>query len=55
MQGKPDARQQLERVAKDHPKEADVVRDANERLELASLPPSPPKAQAEKPQGKKQK
>ena len=55
VQGKPDARQQLERVAKDHPKEADVVRDANERLELASLPPSPPKAQAEKPQGKKQK
>ena len=55
VQGKPDARQQLERVAKDHPKEADVVREANERLELASLPPSPPKAQAEKPQGKKQK
>jgi tetratricopeptide (TPR) repeat protein len=64
VQGKPDARQQLEKVAKDHPKEADVVREANERLELASLPPftpgqaapgSPPKAQAEKPQGKKQK
>ena len=66
VQGKPDARQQLERVAKDHPKEADVVREANERLELASLPPltpgqgapgpaTSPKAQAEKPQGKKQK
>jgi hypothetical protein len=64
VQGKPDARQQLERVAKEYAKEADVVRDANERLELASLPPlragqaapqSPPKAQAEKPQGKKQK
>ena len=67
VQGKPDARQQLERVGKEHPKEADVVREANERLELASLPPlsagqaapapasSPPKVQAEKPQGKKQK
>ena len=63
VQGKPDARQQLERVAKDHPKEMDVVREANERLELASLPPLTPgqttpasaKTPAEKPQGKKQK
>jgi len=67
LQGKPDAKQQLERVAKEYPKEADVVRAANERLELASLPPvapgettptpqAPAKAQPEKkPQGKKQK
>lgn len=66
IQGKPDARQRLERIATDHPKELDVVREANERLELASLPPvtagqaapapAPVKAQAEKkPQGKKQK
>jgi tetratricopeptide (TPR) repeat protein len=64
IQGKPDARQRLERIATDHPKELDVVREANERLELASLPPvtagqaapAPAKAQAEKkPQGKKQK
>jgi tetratricopeptide (TPR) repeat protein len=64
VQGKPDARQRLERIASEHPKELDVVREANERLELASLPPATPgqpapapaKAQAEKkPQGKKQK
>ena len=40
MQGKPDARQQLEKVAKDYPKETDVVREANARLELAALPPA---------------
>ncbi len=62
LQGKPDARQQLERVATEHAKELDVVREANARLELASLPPvtpgqaAPAKAPAEKkPQGKKQK
>ena len=64
VQGKPDARQQLERVAKEHPKELEVVREANARLELASLPPvtaapaAPPPAKApaeKKPQGKKQK
>jgi tetratricopeptide (TPR) repeat protein len=61
VQGKPDARQQLERVAKEYPKEADVVREANERLEIASLPPpssgqAAPAAQAEKkPQGKPRK
>jgi tetratricopeptide (TPR) repeat protein len=63
VQGKPEARQQLERVAKEYPKEMDVVRAANERLELAALPPAtpgrpaaPPQAQPEKnPQGKKQK
>ena len=39
LQGKPDAIEQLERVATDHPKEAAVVREANERVEIASLPP----------------
>ena len=39
IQGKPDAKQQLEKVARDYPKDTDVVREANERLELASLPP----------------
>jgi hypothetical protein len=29
-------------VTKEYPKETDVVREANERLELASLPPVPP-------------
>jgi hypothetical protein len=67
LQGKPDAKQQLERVAKEYPKDVEVVRAANERLELASLPPAtagqtaappaaPQKPPAEKkPQGKKQK
>src|SRR5712671_1130428 len=36
--GKPEARQQLEQVAKDYPKEP-VALEANMRLELASLPP----------------
>lgn len=64
-QGKPDARQQLEKVAKEYPKEMDVVRAANERLELASLPPvtpgeaaqpeQKPQPDARKPQGKKKK
>jgi hypothetical protein len=39
IQNKPDAKQQLERIGKEYPKEVDVVREANERLELASLPP----------------
>ena len=67
VQGKPDAKQQLERVAKEYPKDLTVVREANERLELASLPPYTPgqttpapqpgaKAEAEKtPQGKKKR
>ena len=67
VQGKPDARQQLERVAKDHPKDVAVVREANERLEIAALPPVLPgqgapavppegKGQTEKaPQGKKKR
>ncbi|HEY6911150.1 MAG TPA: hypothetical protein VI356_17360 [Myxococcales bacterium] len=65
-QGKPDARQQLEKVAREYPKEMDVVRAANERLELASLPPvtpgeaaappeQKPQPDARKPQGKKKK
>jgi hypothetical protein len=51
VQGKPDAKEQLERVARDHPKETDVVREANERLALAALPPvaSPPQAAAAPP------
>jgi hypothetical protein len=39
LEGKPDAKAQLERVAKDYAKDAAVARAANERLELASLPP----------------
>lgn len=39
LEGKPDAKAQLERLAKDYPKDQDVVREANERLELAALPP----------------
>lgn len=41
LQGKPDARQQLERIAKEYPKEEGVVREANARLEISSLPPVP--------------
>lgn len=42
VQGKPEAKAQLEKIAKDYPKDTDVVREANARLELASLPPAPP-------------
>lgn len=60
VQGKPDAKQQLEKVTKEYPKETDVVREANERLELASLPPvsatpapaAAPEQVAEKPAAK---
>jgi tetratricopeptide (TPR) repeat protein len=71
VQNKPDAKQQLERVAKEYPKDLEVVRAANERLELASLPPvqpgstpgpvkpasaeKPAPAPAKKPQAKKKK
>jgi hypothetical protein len=41
LQNKPDAKQQLEKVGKEYAKETDVVREANQRLELASLPPVP--------------
>jgi len=65
-QGKPDAKEQLEKVAKEYPKEVDVVRAANERLELASLPKvtpgetaaepeQKPQPETRKPQGKKKK
>jgi tetratricopeptide (TPR) repeat protein len=63
VQGRPEAKEQLERVARDHPKETDVVREANERLALAALPPvgaaqqataAPPVLKAaEKAKGKK--
>jgi hypothetical protein len=39
VQGKPEARAQLEKVAKDYPKEAELAREASQRAELASLPP----------------
>jgi hypothetical protein len=50
VQGKPDARAQLEKVAKDYPKDEGIVRAAHERAELAALPPpSASPAQAEAP------
>ncbi len=49
VQGKPEAKQQLEKIAKDYPKETEVVREANARLELASLPPMPSAAPAPAP------
>jgi len=49
--GKPEARQQLEQVAKDYPKEP-VALEANMRLELASLPP-PGAPQAPAPKDRK--
>ena len=39
LEGKPDAKQQLEKVAKEYPTDPLVVREANERIELAALPP----------------
>ncbi len=39
LEGKPDAKAQLEAVAKDHPKDP-VAQEANLRLEVASLPPA---------------
>src|SRR5262249_44792054 len=64
VQGKPDATQQRARIGKEYPKDTAVVREANERLEIAALPPLtpgqvPPAAQpapAEKaPKGKKKR
>jgi tetratricopeptide (TPR) repeat protein len=46
VQGKPDAKAKLEKVAKDYPKDP-VSMEANLRLELAALP------EQKKPQGKK--
>jgi tetratricopeptide (TPR) repeat protein len=40
-QGKPDAREQLSKVVHDYEKETEVVREANQRLELAALPKAP--------------
>ena len=41
IEGKPDARQQLEQVAKDYPKDP-VALEANQRVEIASLPKADP-------------
>ena len=49
VQNKPDAKQQLERIGKEYPKEAEVVREANKRLELAALPPVTPGSTAPAP------
>jgi hypothetical protein len=49
VQGKPDAKAQLEKVAKEYVKDQDIVREANLRIELASLPPPPPPGQASAP------
>jgi hypothetical protein len=53
VQGKPEARQQLEQVAKDFGKDS-VAMEANMRLELASLPPpGAPQAPAPAPKDRK--
>jgi hypothetical protein len=41
LQGKPDAKQLLEQVAKDYPKDP-VALEAQQRVEIAALPPPPP-------------
>jgi hypothetical protein len=41
VQGKPEAKAALEKVAKEYPKDG-VAMDAQRRLELAALPPPPP-------------
>jgi tetratricopeptide (TPR) repeat protein len=52
VENKPDAKQQLEKVAKEYPKDP-VALEANQRVEIASLPPFTPSAEepkaAEKP------
>ena len=52
LENKPDAKQQLEKVAKEYPKDP-VALEANQRIEIASLPPYTPSAEqprsAEKP------
>ena len=49
VENKPDAKEQLERVAKEFPKDP-VALEANRRLEIAALPPPPgPAEEAEKP------
>jgi hypothetical protein len=39
VQNKPEAKAALEKVARDYPKETDLTREANERVELSGLPP----------------
>jgi tetratricopeptide (TPR) repeat protein len=39
VQNKPDAKTALEKFGKDYPKELELTREANERVELATLPP----------------
>jgi len=48
LENKPDAKEQLTKVAKDYPKDP-VALEANQRLEIASLPPYSAAAEAEKP------
>jgi len=48
IENKPDAKQQLEKVAKEYPKDP-VSLEANQRLEIASLPPYTPSAEQPKP------
>jgi len=48
VEGKPDARAQLEQVAKDYAKEP-IAQEANMRLEVAALPPPGTSAQPAKP------
>jgi hypothetical protein len=51
VENKPDAKEQLERVAKEFPKDP-VALEANQRLEIAALPPPPapgPAAEEQKP------
>jgi hypothetical protein len=47
LENKPDARQRLEKVAKEYPKDP-VALEANQRLEIASLPPFTPSAEQPK-------
>jgi tetratricopeptide (TPR) repeat protein len=50
LENKPDAKQRLEQVAKEYPKDP-VALEATQRLEIASLPPlSPPEAQPKPPE-----
>jgi len=48
IENKPDAKQQLEKVAKEYPKDP-VSLEANQRLEIASLPPYTASADQPKP------
>jgi hypothetical protein len=48
VENKPDAKEQLEKVAKEFPKDP-VALEANQRLEIAALPPPPAPREQEKP------